>query len=150
MKRITIVLFTASVALFLLSLGNISLVLSKDEIKISSSENLTPQIENGPARAGDEGVTNPEKIKIIAPRYPDIALRTMIEADVTLQVVIRSDGKVGKVEPLQVKINTNPKIEAKFVEQATRAIKRWRYKPAQRNGKPVDIYMTVVIKFREG
>lgn len=74
----------------------------------------------------------------------------MIEADVILQLVIRKDGTVGHVEPLKVQINTNPKIEAAFIEQATKAVKKWRYKPVQQNGEPVDVKFTVVIRFREG
>ncbi|MCZ6670106.1 MAG: energy transducer TonB [Acidobacteria bacterium] len=154
MKRITMVLFAASVALFLLSLGNTSLVLSGDESmkisKISSSEYLSPPSRNDPAPADVEGVTYPVRKKFTAPRYPSIARRTMIEADVILQLVIRKDGTVGNVEPLKVQINTNPKIEAAFIEQATKAVKKWRYQPVQQNGKPVDVKFTVVIRFREG
>jgi protein TonB len=46
-----------------------------------------------------------------------------------------------------VQILTSPGAALGFDEAAIEAIRQWRYKPALQDGKPVDVYMTVVIDF---
>jgi len=37
--------------------------------------------------------------------------------------------------------------EVGFEEAAIEAIEQWRYEPALLNGRPVDVYLTVVVEF---
>ena len=101
-----------------------------------------PPATDGILFAGVGGVTNPEKIHDIRPSYPEIARKAKIEGDVILQAVIRADGTVGDVAILK-----SPGAKFGFDDEAMRAVRQWRYKPALQGGKAVDVYFTVVVKF---
>ncbi|HXH28366.1 MAG TPA: energy transducer TonB, partial [Candidatus Polarisedimenticolia bacterium] len=97
-----------------------------------------------PLYAGIGGVTNPELITStkVQPRYPEIARKAKVQGQVILQAVIRKDGTVGDVTVLK-----SPGSKFGFDEAAIAAVKQWRYKPGLQNGKPVDVYFTVVVDF---
>jgi protein TonB len=97
-----------------------------------------------PLYAGIGGVTNPELIPStkIQPKYPEIARKAKIQGKVILQAVIRKDGTVGELQVLQ-----SPGSKFGFDEAAIAAVRQWRYKPGLQNGKPVDVYFTVLVEF---
>ncbi len=97
-----------------------------------------------PLYAGIGGVTNPELIPSskIQPRYPEIARKAKVQGTVILQAVIRKNGTVRNVTILK---SPGPKFG--FDEAAIAAVRQWRYKPGLQNGKPVDVYFTVVVDF---
>jgi TonB family protein len=95
-----------------------------------------------PLYAGVGGVSNPELISKKQPIYPEIARKAKVSGQVILQVVVRKDGSVGDISVLR-----SPGSKFGFDEAAIAAVKQWRYKPAQQNGKPVDVYFTVVVDF---
>jgi TonB family protein len=100
-----------------------------------------------PLYAGIGGVTNPELIEAtkVPPRYPDAARKAKISGRVTLQAVVKKDGSVGDIQVLQ---SPDPKFG--FVEAAIAAVKQWRYKPAMQNGRPIDVYFTIVVDVEKG
>jgi protein TonB len=61
---------------------------------------------------------------------------------VILQAIIRQDGSVGDIQVL-----SSPGKNFGFDEAAVEAVRQWRYKPGLQNGKPVDVYFTVVVEF---
>ncbi len=93
--------------------------------------------------AGVHGVTNPTIIpgSKVPPRYPEEARRRGHGARVVLQAIIRKDGSVGDLEPID---STG---ECSFEKAAIEAVSRWRYEPATRHGKAIDVYFTVVVDF---
>jgi protein TonB len=97
-----------------------------------------------PLYAGIGGVTNPELIPSskTQPKYPEIARKAKIQGKVILQAIVRKDGTVGDIQVLQ-----SPGAKFGFDEMAMAAVKTWRYKPGLQNGKPVDVYFTVVVEF---
>ena len=97
-----------------------------------------------PLYAGIGGVTNPELIPSskVRPKYPEIARRAKIQGKVILQAIIRKDGSVSNITVLK-----SPGSKFGFDEQAIAAVRQWRYKPGLQNGKPVDVYFTVVVDF---
>ncbi|PYS94803.1 MAG: hypothetical protein DMF50_11375 [Acidobacteria bacterium] len=97
-----------------------------------------------PLYAGIGGVTNPELIPSsrVQPRYPEIARKAKVSGQVILQAIIRKDGSVGDVQVLRT-----PGAKFGFDEAAEAAVKQWKYKPGLQNGKPVDVYFTVVVDF---
>jgi TonB family protein len=100
-----------------------------------------------PLYAGIGGVTNPELIPSsqVEPHYPEKARKAMIQGKVVLQVVIHKDGSVGDIQVLQ-----SPGSKFGFDESAIAAVRQWRYKPGQQNGRPVDVYFTVTVAFQQG
>ena len=98
----------------------------------------------GPYVAGEEGVTLPVIIpetKVQA-AYPEAARKSKIEGRVILQAVVKKEGTVGNIIILRT-----PGNNLGFEESAIAAVQQWRFKPALKNGKPVDVYFTVEISF---
>ncbi len=67
--------------------------------------------------------------------------RHNIEGVVTLYAVIHSDGSVGDVKVLR-------SIDDRLDEYARNALSRWRFRPATKNGTPVDLEAVVTIQFK--
>jgi len=97
-----------------------------------------------PLQAGIGGVTNPELIleTRVQPKYPEIARKAKVAGRVILQAIVRQDGSVGDIQVL-----SSPGKNFGFDESAVEAVRQWRYKPGLQNGKPVDVYFTVVVEF---
>lgn len=112
------------------------------EIRIGTPE---PPPATGPLMAGVDGVTEPELIPEtkVEPAYPEAARRARLEGRVILQLVVRRDGTVGEVTVLKA-----PALEVGFSEAARAAVTQWRYRPARQAGRPVDVYLTVVVNFQ--
>jgi periplasmic protein TonB len=110
----------------------------------------TGDVDGGGDGAGDGPGLNPLELtgdmvrpvllEKVAPTYPQVARQTRLGGRVTVRAVIAPDGGVESVE---VASSTNPL----FNEAAVDAVRRWRYRPALMNGKPVRVYFTVVVDF---
>jgi TonB family protein len=88
------------------------------------------------------GVTPPTLEKIVDPVYPE-ALRAAGKSDkVYLTAIVRADGTVGEVSVLQ------HASEVAFDESAIAALRQWRYRPATKDGEPVEVLLNLVIEFR--
>jgi protein TonB len=111
------------------------------EFLIGVPEAPPPQ---GPLLAGVGGVTNPNRIpeSYVQPTYPELARKAKIEGKVFLQAVVTKTGQVAEVTLLRC---NRPGLG--FEESAIEAVKQWRYEPATQNGKPVDVFITVVVDF---
>jgi len=97
-----------------------------------------------PLYAGIGGVTNPELILSTKkqPTYPESARKAKVSGQVILQVVVHKDGTVGDIQVLR-----SPGSNLGFDEAAIASVKQCRYKPGLQNGKPVDVYFTIVVDF---
>jgi len=82
----------------------------------------------------------PERILKIEPLYPELARRSRAEGKVILEIVV---GRGGDVEGVKV-LKSHPL----FDEAAVEAVSQWKYEPALQSGRPVKVYMTVVVDFR--
>ena len=76
----------------------------------------------------------------VDPSYPQVARRAGLGGRVTVRAVIAEDGSVESVELFA---STNPL----FNEAAVDAVRKWRYRPALMNGRPVRVYFSVVVDF---
>lgn len=101
-----------------------------------------PPEPTGPLLPGHGGVTFPERLTMVEPSYPPLARRIRAEGRVTLRAVVRKDGTVARIEVLSA-----PRVDVGFSEAAVEAVSRWTYRPATRGGRPVDVYLTVVVNF---
>jgi len=79
----------------------------------------------------------------VQPSYPGVCRRAGIDGKVVLMVIIGRDGTVR-----QGRVLREPRVACGFVEAAEDAVSQWRYLPGVHRGKPVEVYMTVVIDFR--
>ncbi len=103
-----------------------------------------PPPPSGPLLAGVGDVTNPNLIQEskVDPEYPELARVARLEGNVILQAIIHTDGSVGQIEVLR---SNRPNMG--FEESAIEAVQHWRYVPAQQNGRPVEVYFTVIVEF---
>jgi protein TonB len=103
-----------------------------------------PPLAEGPVRAGFGGVTYPVLIEStkVQPKYPELARKAKVTGNVILEAVVRKDGTVGDVKVLR-----SPGANLGFEESAVDAVRQWRYKPGVQNGRPVDVYFTIVVEF---
>lgn len=94
----------------------------------------------GPLRVGGD-VSAPVAISQVPPAYPMMARSARVEGDVVLEAVIRRDGTVGDIKVVRG-------LRMGCTEAAIEALKRWRFRPGERNGVPVDVYYTLTVGFK--
>lgn len=75
-----------------------------------------------------------------APEYPASLKKKKISGTVYVIFIV---SKRGRVEQAKVQKSTNPAFDA----PALKAVKRWRFEPGRKNGKPVQFRMRVPITF---
>ncbi len=112
-----------------------------DDVDILLGDPEPPPV-TGPLIPGIGGVSEPERTSMVEPDYPELARRARIEGKVILRAIIRKDGSVSDIEVLK-----EPAANLGFAAAAKNAVKQWRYRPATQNGRPVDVYFTVVVNF---
>jgi protein TonB len=83
----------------------------------------------------------PQLLRRVEPIYPFQAKKNNIEGSVTLRFIVNTDGNV--VEP-KVASSDPPDI---FDEAALQAIMKCKFKPAVKNGRPVDVIVIAPMKF---
>ena len=108
---------------------------------------------DGPGRGdGDEGgccigafrvggnVSAPTVLYRIEPEYSEEARKARYQGTVVLEAVIRRDGKVDIVHLVR-------SLGFGLDENAIEALKRWRFRPAMKDGAPVDVTMNIEVRF---
>ena len=86
------------------------------------------------AKFGSPGVTPPEVVK---KKNPELEGLVMVEAD------IGPDGRVHNARVLRP-------LGMGLDERAVDAVKKWKFKPAMKDGNPVWMQVTVEVLFRQG
>ncbi len=77
----------------------------------------------------------------VDPAYPLELMRRNVHGTVTLYAVIRNDGSVTDVRVLRG-------VDDRLDQYARAALAHWRFRPATKNGSPVDLEAVVMIPFR--
>ncbi len=75
------------------------------------------------------------------PAYPPGQLRLEREAEVTVRVLVGSDGRVKQIELV------DSPHEDFWNATRKQALKSWRFTPATRDGKPFESWMTLKVRF---
>jgi TonB family protein len=86
-------------------------------------------------------VIPPIAIKAIAPKYPFMDRVRRISGDCTLGMIVDSEGVPRNVHVVK---SVDPRLD----ESAVKAVMKWRYKPALKDGVPVPSEMIVIVKFQ--
>lgn len=82
----------------------------------------------------------PEPVAQTAPSYPRELAKAKVEGTVTVAFVI---DEAGKVEDPRVEASSRPEFEKPALE----AIRRWRFKPGEREGKAVRTFVKQPFRF---
>jgi TonB family protein len=86
-------------------------------------------------------LTAPEATQKVDPAYPLELMRRNVQGTVTLYAVIRHDGSVSDVRVLRG-------VDDQLDVYARNALTRWHFRPATKNGAPVDLEAVVMIPFK--
>lgn len=91
-----------------------------------------------------EGEASPPVcISCPGPRYEPVAKKYQIEGSIVFAAIISEDGNVRD-------LRIRKALGAGLEERAAEAIQRWKFKPAQRAGKPVAVKLMVEVHFGIG
>lgn len=86
-------------------------------------------------------LAGPAPLKKSDPKYPPTLINEHVEGEVVLYAVIRADGSVDSVELVR---GLDEQLDANAME----ALSQWKFRPASRQGAPVDLEAIVHIPFR--
>jgi TonB family protein len=97
--------------------------------------------ENVPDQPGSGDVTGPQPVRKVDPRYPPSLMNAHVEGEVVLYAIIRRDGSVDSIQLMKG-------IDGQLDQNAMEALARWKFRPATRNGTPVELEAVIHIPFR--
>ncbi len=94
----------------------------------------------GPQIKSSDEIAEPAPLHKVDPKYPPTLMAEHVEGEVILYAVIRRDGSV---DSIQVVRGIDPLLDA----NAVRALAQWKFRPAEREGEPVNLEAIVHIPF---
>lgn len=106
----------------------------------SRSPDQIPE-EPGVLQAGVNGVGFPSCTYCPDPQYSDASRAAKIQGTVVLSVVVTSEGKTDSIYVVKG-------APLGLTSQAIKAAQSWRFRPAQKDGKPVSVRVPVEFTFR--
>jgi TonB family protein len=86
-------------------------------------------------------LSGPVPVIKVDPKYPPQLINEHVEGEVVLYAIVRANGSV---DAIQVVRKLDPRLDRYAVE----AFARWKFRPATRDGVPVDVEAVVHIPFR--
>jgi len=88
------------------------------------------------------GVTLPVVVREVKPRYTQAAMKAKIEGTVWVSCVVNRDGDV-----TDVKVTKSLDAEYGLDQEAVNSAAQWKFKPGQKDGKPVAVRITIELTF---
>lgn len=88
------------------------------------------------------GVTLPVVVKEVKPQYTPQAMKARIQGTVWLECVVNESGDVSDVT-----VTRSLDKEYGLDEAAIAAARQWKFKPGQKDGKPVAVRITLELTF---
>lgn len=87
------------------------------------------------------GISNPELLVEVKPTYTADGMRAKIQGRVTVEAVVLESGAVGEVRVVR---SLEPGLDQKALEAA----RKWVFRPARKDGKPVPLRIQIELDFR--
>jgi TonB family protein len=84
--------------------------------------------------------TKPRQIKSQSPKFSEQARRDKVQGTVLLLLVVTQEGSVTDI---RVKNGIGHGLD----ENAVKAVRKWKFEPATKDGKPVAVQLTVEVDF---
>ena len=125
--------------------GLVGLLLLGTFVALPASTAQEPVQGAATTQAVNDGLVPPQIVLETqkAPVYPPAAQAARFSGVVTLNFTILRDGSVGDVKVLEC---THPNVG--FEKASIKAVKKWRFDPATKDGEPVDYARTFRLTFR--
>jgi outer membrane biosynthesis protein TonB len=90
---------------------------------------------------GSDRVTPPELLTKVMPTYPEETLKKVrVLSPIIVDAVINEEGRV--VDP-RIRQSDHPDLDPYVIN----AVRAWTYKPACLEGKPVAVFLSIVVRF---
>ena len=86
-------------------------------------------------------LSGPALVSKVDPKYPQTQIKEHVDGEVVLYAIIRKDGSV---DSIQLVHGIDPQLDKNSME----ALARWVFRPATREGQPVELEAVVHIPFR--
>ena len=86
------------------------------------------------------GVSEPVIVSQIQPEYSDDGRKARVQGTVELLIIVQADGTV-------LFDSVRKSLGYGLDQKAIDAVKRWRFVPGRRDGKPVPVYVSVLVNF---
>jgi TonB family protein len=90
---------------------------------------------------GEDGVTSPKVTSKVEPAYTPEAKEAKIQGGVVITAVINAEGRP---EEITVTRSLDPGLDA----NAALAVAQWIFAPGTKDGRPVDVGVTIEINFK--
>jgi len=116
-----------------------SLVRVQEEVREQASASAG-QARTTEVQVLDETSVAPWAIKQARPKYPKAAFDKKLQGEVVIEFLIDTKGRVAKTRVVQ----SVPGLD----EAAVECLKKWRFKPAVKDGKPVAVIARAPMVFR--
>ena len=87
------------------------------------------------------GITTPAAINAKEPEYTEGARKKRIQGNVVLSVVV---GPNGRVCDARIERSLYPELDDRAIE----TVDKWLFRPAQKDGKPIAVRISVQVQFR--
>jgi TonB family protein len=87
------------------------------------------------------GIKPPKAIHAPDPKFPDLPVDAERHGTVVMLVGVNAKGHVEEVRVLR-------SDERAYEQSAVQTVKKWKFKPAEKNGSPVPVQVTVEMKFQ--
>jgi len=86
-------------------------------------------------------LSGPSLVSKVDPKYPQVQIKEHVDGEVVLYAIIRKDGSV---DSIQLVHGIDPQLDKNSME----ALSRWVFRPATREGQPVELEAVVHIPFK--
>ena len=106
-------------------------------------EPAAPTFREGDVVEMAPDVVKPEILNRVQPSYPPVALKQKVEGTVILSLLVSDNGEVS-----EVKILREAGGSAGLTEAAVAAAKKWKFRPAVKQGKRVKVWVTYPVAFK--
>ena len=90
---------------------------------------------------GEPVLSGPVPETKVDPKYPPELIEQNVQGEVILYAVIRADGSVDGIQLVRG-------VDAQLDANAKSALAQWKFRPALKNGAPVDLEAIVHIPFK--
>jgi TonB family protein len=141
-RRKTALLLAALVLLLLPTAAGVSACRSDERPGMAQAipvQALPPDGDQEVHRPGGS-VSTPRLLKEVKPVYSERAKQDKVQGEVLLECVVKADGTVGDRKVVR---SLDPDLDQAAMDAAA----QWRFEPGKRDGKPVDVLVTIAMAF---
>ncbi|WP_438483323.1 energy transducer TonB [Oleiharenicola lentus] len=88
----------------------------------------------------NDAIEPPKLLKVVQPKYPDLAVKTRMTGTVNVSAIVDESGRVAEAKVVS---SSWPLFEASALE----AISQWIFSPAKKDGRPINMVVTIPVVF---